>query len=360
MTPLLDVVIAVHNPQRPISRAVRSLLDSAGSNDVRVTVVCHGVSIEAIQDAVGEAEGTRLRYLAFADGVPSPAGPFNFGMRAASAEYVTIMGSDDYVEEGALEAWTRYLRAELPDIALVPLRHQRGERLLNPMARPGRTRDLDAVRDRLFYRTAPLALIRREVLASTGAVLAEGLRTGDDIEMTARLWTSDVRIDLMRDLPCYVIGADAEDRVTLAPMPPSEQLAAVTDLLGSEWWASLPTRELISLGVKLLRIHVLDALLARPAVTDWDPAGMLVVSNVVRRIAETAPRAFAPLSVADRRLLDASMTSSSPEELVRAISSRRAASRWEVVRPTNLLKAADREAVPVRYLHYLLENWRRR
>lgn len=357
---MLDVVIAVHNARRPISRAVHSVLESAESADARVTVVCHGVPIEEIREAVGKAEGTRLRYLAFVDGIPSPAGPFNFGVHAASGDYVTIMGSDDYLEPGALDAWSRYLRSERPDIALVPLRHQQGARLLNPMPRLGRTRRLDAVRDRLFYRTAPLALIRRDVLRETGATLAEGLRTGDDIAMTARLWTSGARIDLMRDLPCYVIGADAGDRVTLAPMPAADQLAAVTDLLGSEWWSALPVREATSLGVKLLRIHVLDALLARPSAAEWDAAGVGAVSDIVRRVRQASPRSFVPLSRADRRLLDAVSTGATPDEIVRAIAARRAASRWDVVRPARLLNAVDREAVPVRYLHYLLDNWRRR
>ena len=323
-------------------------------------MVCHGVATEEIAAAVGEPEGARLRYLRFDDGIRSPAGPFNHGIQQATAEYVSIMGSDDFVEPGAIRAWTGYVRAVRPDVALIKLRHQHGDVLLNPLTRFRRTRDLDPVRDRLFYRTAPLGLIRREVLLSSGAALAEGLRTGDDIAMSAQLWTSGARIDLMRELPSYVIGADASDRVTLATMPADEQLAALTDLLNGQWWHSLSTAQATSLGVKLLRIHVLDALLARPDTADWNRVGVSAVSEIVRRVEARAPRALVPLARADRRLLDVAKDAPSAEDLVTAIAARGAASRWDVVLPAQITAMLDRESVPVRYLHYWLDRWRRR
>ena len=98
----VDLVIAVHTPTRPIARAVRSAL-SAGRS-ARVTVVCHNVDradIAAVLD--GLADDDRVRLIELRDGLFSPSGPFNAGLDAADATWVSIMGSDDELEPGALD-----------------------------------------------------------------------------------------------------------------------------------------------------------------------------------------------------------------------------------------------------------------
>src|SRR5690625_4325082 len=93
-TPRVDVIIAVHTPQRPILRAVSSVLDHT-SADVRVTVVVHNTELAPIAVHLTRyAADHRLRLAHFVDGVPSPAGPMNHGLSLATAEFTALLGSD--------------------------------------------------------------------------------------------------------------------------------------------------------------------------------------------------------------------------------------------------------------------------
>jgi hypothetical protein len=96
--PLVDHIIAVHNNRRPIARAVGSVLKHT-SAPIRVSVVCHNTEQGEIRLILGElADDPRLRLLQLDDGIPSPSGPFNAGMDAATAPFTSIMGSDDELE----------------------------------------------------------------------------------------------------------------------------------------------------------------------------------------------------------------------------------------------------------------------
>ncbi|MFJ2502423.1 glycosyltransferase family 2 protein [Microbacterium sp. NPDC087592] len=348
---LLDVVIAVHATTRPIGRAVSSLLGD-GADGVRVTVVCHGIDVREIAAAVGSTEGPALRFVEYRDGIPSPAGPFNHGIRLADAEYVAIMGSDDFAEPGAVRAWRDYVRTQRPDVALMRLRRQNGPVLASPLTRVGRARALDAVRDRLFYRTAPLALIRRELLTDPALLLTEGLRTGDDMAMSSRLWADGARVDVMHEAPCYVIGADAADRVTESTMTVGEQLRAVELLVTDDWWRGLPDRVRTSLAIKMLRVHVLDALLGRTTTDAWTPEDRGDLARIVDAIVRDAPRALVPLSRADRALIEVARGDASATEVVAAIARRRTAGRLETILPRQWWRAFDRESTLVRFLLY--------
>lgn len=349
--PLLDVIIAVHATTRPIGRAVSSLLGD-GVEDIRVTVVCHGIGAAEIAEAAGLPECPGLRYVEYHDGVPSPAGPFNHGMRLAEGEYLAIMGSDDYAEPGAVHAWKDYVRTHGPDVALMRLRRQNGPVLASPLTRVGRARSLDAVRDRLFYRTAPLALIRRELLTDLRLSLTEGLRTGDDMAMSAHLWVQGARIDVMHEAPCYVIGADAGDRITASTMTVGEQLRGVESIVADDWWRRLPDRVRTSLAIKMLRVHVLDALLGRTDEESWTAEELADIARIIATIVRDAPRAFVPLSRADVAVIEVARREPDATELVAAIRRRRAVVGKDTILPRRWRNAFDRESTLVRFLLY--------
>ncbi|WP_197522677.1 glycosyltransferase family 2 protein, partial [Occultella aeris] len=107
--PGVDVVIAVHNTERPIARAVRSVLEH-NAEGARVTVVCHNISAEEIRPLLDARHRDQVRFLEHRDEFRSASGPFNAGMDAATAPYVCIMGSDDTLMPGALSSW--FWRAE--------------------------------------------------------------------------------------------------------------------------------------------------------------------------------------------------------------------------------------------------------
>jgi hypothetical protein len=349
----VDVVIAVHDERRPIERAVNSVLES-GSSAVRVTVVCHGIPADAVRQRFGTVDQDRVRLVEFTDGVKSAAGPFNHGLSIATAEYVSIMGSDDFLEPGAMRQWTEYATTEKPDVALARLRYQNGKTLPNPLARIGRNSRLDPVKDRVFYRTAPLGLLRRSVIERLGLRMTEGLRTGEDLAFGVRLWTSGARIDYLRSLPAYVIGSDAVARVTTGPMSAREFFAPVNGILADPHAASLDSATRRSLAVKLTRIHLLGYVLSRPAVEDWpDGADLAHVAETLRAILRFAPALVEPFSRADRDLLDALIApSATRENVVAAIRAHRTAGRVRAMVPRRITRVLDRESVASRYLLY--------
>ncbi|WP_167756936.1 glycosyltransferase family 2 protein [Leifsonia flava] len=281
--PFIDVVIAVHDPRRRIDRAVASVLAASPSTDARVTVVAHGISAESLSDALVSFAGeARLRVVEFADGLYSPAGPFNHGLGIATGTYVAIMGSDDFLESGALDAWSEHVRSHRTDYLIARLRDQAGALWRDPLTRPFRGARLDPVRDRLNYRAAPLGLIRRSYLEGTGIALTTGFTSGEDIELGLALLNGQARIDVGQHLPCYVIGQDAPQRVTLLTRSPAAEFEALLHLSEQSWPLSLPRRRRRAIAIKLWRMNVIPAVLLRQQASDWTPDDL----DALRRVAE--------------------------------------------------------------------------
>lgn len=210
--PLVDLIIPVHDPRREIGRAVGSVLDGAPSG-VRVTVICHGIGVDSVAEQLAGWPLESLRIVEFADGIHAPTGPFNYGLQLATGDYVSVMGSDDFLEPGTMAAWVQHVRTRSPDVLLAALRFQNGAVLRNPLTRPWRRRNLDPVKDRLFYRSAPLGLVRRSVLESLEPRFTVGVPAGGDLAVSSRLWAGDLTIDLASSDACYVIGRDRKSVV---------------------------------------------------------------------------------------------------------------------------------------------------
>lgn len=306
--PAVDVIIAVHNVRRPIGRAVESVLKAGlpgGEHGVRVSVVCHNVDPAQIRPNIHMDHAGAIRFLSCQDGIASPAGPFNLGLRAAEAEYVSIMGSDDYLEPGAMAEWLSLARRFDSDAVIAPQRHANGSKVRTPPVRIGRSFKLDPVRDRLSYRTAPLGLLRLDEVRRLGLSFGEGRRSGEDQEFSAKLWFGGGRIDYARGAGCYVVGADASDRVSAAPRPIEEDLRFATDLVQDAWFCSLPTKGQRAIVVKLIRVHVFGAVYARSLQGGWTGQARSELSEATKALLRAAPRSRDVLSFADVRLLEA-------------------------------------------------------
>ena len=213
--PEVDIVIAVHDPRRDVARSVGSALTSSGV--ARVLVVCHNTPVDAIAARLGRlSDDRRVQLEPCDDGVGSPAGPFNRGLELATARFTAIMGSDDELGDGAVDAWLRIADQDQAEVVIPALRYAGGRRVPTPPTRPGRVRNLDGVRDRLAYRTAPLGLVARERFGAMR--FTPGLATGEDLAYSTRLWFSGAPISRVRAGGEYVIHDDAE-RVTFTRRP---------------------------------------------------------------------------------------------------------------------------------------------
>lgn len=404
--PDVDVVVAVHDERRAFVRAVRSALAdgdprmsragrvtgaarASGSSrvEVRVSVVAHNLEADVVRARL-EAEGLggsladgRVRVLELADGVPSPSGPFTLGLEQAEARYVSIMGSDDHLEPGALTAWFALGEARSSAAVLAPMRLDSGRLVRSPVPRPFAGRfwaaPLDPVRDRLAPRSAPLGLLRREMVERLGLRLVPGLRTGEDIPFSARLWFSGERLDLDRRAPAYVIGTDAHERVSTSPRPVPEELAAVRILRAAPWVEALGARERRALAVTMLRVHVLGAVTRRVVRGTWvlrgrgenptvvpdereadvatGPQDVVVgevrwLGDLARDWVDLAPGALDPLSRVDRLVLDALLSGADAQGVLAAGQARAAAGRVATILPARLRHVADREGTLRRFV----------
>lgn len=353
--PLIDVVIAVHDERRPIERAVASALHAA-DGAVRVTVVAHELDPDAVAQRLEGVAGEDVRVMPFSDGVRSPAGPMNHGLRAATGRYVTLLGSDDVYEPGAMAAYPQYLTGEA-DAVILPLRHQNGPLLRNPLPRLGRRRRLDPARDRLFYRSAPLAFIRREVLERRTELLTPGCATGEDLDLSTWLWATASRIDFPVHEPAYVIGSDAVDRVTLAPRPAADSLAPVARLVAQDWVQELARGVRRALSVKIARIHLFASVEQRPDESVWAATDLEALRGIAAALEELAPGFSASLTSSEAALWHAILAGKDASALI-SLERRRHTDSWARRTLTrNPLRSLNRESMARRYLLYRFDRW---
>ncbi|WP_168428951.1 glycosyltransferase [Microbacterium sp. K36] len=356
-TPFVDVVIACHDERRPIERAVASLVQDADVRDVvRVTVVAHGLDPAILERRLAGIDGD-IRVLPFRDGIRSAAGPFNHGLAAVEAEYCGVMGSDDFLEPGTMSRWIRHVRAERPDAAIAQIRLQGQTLMPNPLVRLGRRRRLDAARDRLFYRTAPLGLFRTARMRELGLRMLEGVRVGEDFEFGIRLWAQGGRIDLLRGAGAYVIGEDAAERTTLGAMTVSERLEPIVRLFDDGVFADLSPRTRTALAVKLIRITVLGNVQA--LAEELDDEGVIAFAALLRRLLDVAPRALLPFNRQDRRILDGLLADPRASRLRTDVAASRGAGRRDRWLTPDLVHSFARESTLRRYVLYFCTRERR-
>lgn len=353
--PAVDVVVAVHDPRRPVHRAVRSVLDGSPGVPVRVSVVAHDVAPEVIEQRLGAdlSRHGQVRLLHVADGVPSPSGPFTHGLRAAEAPWVVLLGSDDQLEPGAIRSWLTAAQRHGVEV-VVPRLVLAGRTVPTPPVRPLRLAPqegtgLDLVRDRLSYRSAPLGLLRRSTVQALKAGLLPGARVGGDLPMATRLWTG-ARVGVDASGPAYLIGEDATDRVTYRPHPMDSQLGGVSHLVTEPWFAALSSAQRRAIGTKLLRINLFGAILTRPGPAWWTAEQRDALARITRAVLDAAPGCALPLSLADRALLDACLSPAVPApDLVRLAHERRRHGTPRTLLPRDVRYLLHREA-PLRFM----------
>lgn len=343
--PDVDHIIAVHDLRRPIGRAVGSVLRGTRC-DVRVSVVCHNIAQDDVATALGDhADDDRVRLMQVDDGIRSPSGPFNSGLDAATGRFTSIMGSDDELAPGAIDAWLQIAERTGSDVVIADVKAAHGGHAFTPPVRVGRRHRLDGVRDRLAYRAAPLGLVSRVRFGSLR--FPGGLASGEDVEYVAQLWYSSARIAFAAGAPAYVVHDDAPERVSTRRKPVSTDAAFLHRLLESPVFASLSSTQRDALMTKILRGNVLQWIAARNA-DMWEEGDVAALADAVRRCESVAPHGFAALSRTDRDILDC-FTSSSPNvERALSLVAMRTAIRPRNLVPRSVIRSLAREA-PLRF-----------
>ncbi|WP_454295700.1 glycosyltransferase family 2 protein [Salana multivorans] len=342
-TPAVDLVIAVHRYDRQIERAVRSVLQGTRAA-VRVTVVCHNLAREPILRALGEWAGSpSVRVVELHDGVRSPSGPFNCGLDLASAPFVSIMGSDDELESGAVDAWLDKAAREGADVVIPHIRLLGRGWVPTPPRRPW-ARRLDPLRDRLCYRTAPLGLMSRTLIDPLR--FTPGLRTGEDVLFSTRLWFAASHVVIADRGADYLVHSDGPDRVTTAQHNLAQELAYLPEVLRfAQGLANEAERTAVV--VKLLRVHVFGAVLKSAGQRPWTVSERRFLSLATLACRAIAPGAVDVLSRTEGRLLRALIAQRPPEELLVLAQLRSRPSPGALI-PDRLSHVLAREA-PLRF-----------
>lgn len=300
--PRADVIIAAHNPARPVARAVDSVVN--GNPEAQTVVVCHNTSIDSIRDTLTPRSVEQVRFIELNDGIKAPSGPFNHGIAESTAEFVSIMGSDDRLDAGAVANWLAVADRWQADAVITRLVRGDDRSLVrSPVKRPWRHGPLDIVRDRLSYRSAPLGLVRRSTVDRLGLELTPGARSGGDLEFVSRLWAGG-RV-VYADGPGYVEMPDATDRVTYVMKPVAEEFCWINELLTGDWFANQPARVRRAIGVKLIRRNLIDTILKRRELVSWDAEDLSVLIATTRRMVQAAPGVYQLLSAREADLLTA-------------------------------------------------------
>lgn len=342
----VEVIIACHTPDRPVGRAVASVLEGNGEA-ASVCVVCHNREVEEISAVIRPEHRGQVRFREHRDRYRSASGPFNAGMDSSRAPYVAIVGSDDVLAPGAVASWLEVRRRTGAEFVITRLAlGKAGSGVPTPVVRMHRSGLVDLVADRLSYRSAPLGLMDRQMLERTGARLREGATVGGDVGMVTYLMaTRHTAYD--RFGPPYVIGEDAGDRVTYVVRPVREQLGFFPDLLEADWFSGLSSAARRAIGVKLLRIHVFGAIYYRPDPGIWTPTERAELAAITAGVIVRAPGCLAPLSRADRRLVEACLDPAvDAGKLIAAARARRRHGHPQTVLTQHLGQLGDREAPP--------------
>lgn len=350
--PLIDVIIPIHDPSRPLQRAIDSLTRSGleVGSELRISIVCHNLAQTRVASALDSSAKTAVRFLDWNDGIPSPAGAFMHGISEATATYVSIMGSDDFLAPGALGAWASMAERLSLTALIPPEEHASGVRVRTPPVRTARRSKLDALKDRLAYRTAPLGLIRREAIARLGLDMSPRLRNGSDQLFGLKLWFSGEPIAYGRGLPAYIVGADASSRVTTTPRPAVDELRAVSELIADPWFESLPIMSRRAIVTKSVRVHVFAAATSRSVAGTWSTADQKFVAALLAECYAAAPEYQRVMSLADRNFTDALLEENTAIDTLRQLARVRrqfGSPKTLVTRDLNHLLAVDG---PVRFM----------
>lgn len=312
----VDVIIPVHSATRPIARAVRSVVEN-GVSRARAIVVAHNIDPEIIRGNLRELDTLpEVLLAALNDGIPSPSGPLNHGLDLASAPYFALLGSDDELAPGALDSWLRISRQTGATTVLARIDRELSGVDRLPPTRLGRTRELDAVKDRLTYRCTPLGLVSRDAFPDLR--FTPGLHSGEDLEFTAELWFRGRHIAYDREGPAYIGHEDEPDRVTQVSRTVEQDFAFLDAIEASAWYGRTSRAQRTALAIKIIRLHYFDAVLSRLDAPEGFEAHRSALDALLTRLQRMSPLALSLVSRADHHAIRVIRDSESTPTAVRA------------------------------------------
>lgn len=343
----IQIVIGVHDERRPVRRAIESVISDEFADAI---VVAHGIDPGLLDVPL---DNPRVTLLECRSGRGKPGVAYNYGVERSSAPFVGHLGSDDWYNPGALTAMLEAAYRHEADFVLAPLGKAKSERGLRPITL--RSQNLSGERDRLFYRTAPLGIGRREVMNNPRYKMTESVTSGMDLQASVAMWTDGLRISYKSMDPAYVVGSDAAERVSSRRRSLEEITEAPRLLLEQRWVWELPKQQRYGLAVKLLRSNMIDYAAMYSAHQAWRHGDEVLLRCLVDDIMQLSGVAIRALSANESRIID-EIRSGNPESIQRALARRRSSPLRERALPRNPLDALRHDSLLRRGL--VTQAWR--
>jgi hypothetical protein len=243
--------------------------------------------------------------LELADGVRSPANSYNHALDAATADFVSVVGSDDELAAGAIDGWVALADRVAADVVIAPILRVGGAPVPSPRVRPGRVAGLSGDRDRLFERTAPLGLVARERFGALR--FTEGLPRGIDQAYGLHLWFSGARIAFDPATPPYLEHDDQRDRVTKVGGPAIDDLRYFEAIEADPVFQGMSPKARRAVAAKIIRVHVVGSIATHVGDDGLSETDRNDLTQAVDRLRGWAPRLDGLLSIRDHRLLSVAL-----------------------------------------------------
>ena len=273
------------------------------------------------------------------------------------------MGSDDFLEPGAMSAWVRHVRNRATCSRDRAHPHCRARRSCRTRScGSGGVRRVDAAKDRLFYRTAPLGLIETAEMRRLGLRMTEGVRVGEDFEFGIRLWSLAAAGSTSSALrPATSSASTRASGRRYAPLALEDAFEPITRLLDDGLPAELtnprtarPSRSSSCASAwSVQRSHVrCRATGAATTRSRSSPASL-------RRLLALAPGVLTPFNLHDRRVLDGLLAEPTVARVTADVVRSSRAGRRERWLTKNPLRSFGRESMLRRYVLYYLKRERK-
>jgi CDP-glycerol glycerophosphotransferase len=205
-TPIVSVVIPVHNAMPYLLKGIESLLgQSIGKDRLEVIAVDDGStdgSGEALDEfAAAEPDCVRVVHQE-ASGTPSV--PRNRGIEMARGKYVFFLDADDYLGVEALERMVEMAEENESDVVLGKLVSVNGRGVARSMFERDQPR-ADLYSSRVYWNLPCLKLFRRSMLEEHGLRFRTDRRFIEDLLFTIEGYIRARNISVVGEYDCYYV-----------------------------------------------------------------------------------------------------------------------------------------------------------
>lgn len=292
-----QIVISTHRADRPVRRAVNSVLDCPSAG---VVVVAHGLDPSLLDLPTND----RVEVIGVSDGLGYPGVPFNAGLMHTAAPWIGRLDSDDWYEPGAVEAMLSHAKQDDQDGVIAPIRVEPSA--TNEIAPASwRRKNLKPGRDHMYFRTAPFGLFKSELLKNPTYMYKEDVPAGEDVVNGAALWTSGLRFSFYPQDPAYVVTQEAPERASSVKRPLSEHASEWRELWAHPVIQRAKRAERKALAYKMVQMHVLPMISSRPTPEAWREGDFEWLSGTARQLVEEVPSLPGTVIRAKRPVFDA-------------------------------------------------------